>query len=248
MRIQADHFDMIQIAESGQCFRWSRQEDGSWSIPFRDKCLIAEQKGDNLIFECTEEEFDSYWKKYFDMETDYGMMEKTGLSLKDPFLERALHFGSGIRILRQDFWETLISFLISQNNNIPRIRHSIEKLCDREIFPSPGEILMKDLTDCRLGYREKYLREASKWMIEYENGNQKSELSGIMGVGPKVEACVRLYGLHELNFCPMDTWMKKIVAEDYHEIMPDWMHSKYAGYYQQVCFYYKRMAQAGGKK
>ena len=213
---------------------------------------------------CTEEQYRQFWKHYFDCGTDYDAMETEGHGFRDPFLEQAMAAQSGMRILRQSLWEVMVSFIISQNNNIPRIRGSITKLCCAQgCFPTPQEILQLKLETCGLGYRDSYLRAAAKWILqggaagpvfrpdkngELQQGEKAGEkLREIEGVGPKVEACIRLYGLHDLSCCPMDTWMKRIVKEDYQGVRPAWMDSRHAGYFQQVSFAYKRMQAAAGK-
>lgn len=263
MKQNIKHFNLNQIGRSGQCFRWEQLGEDTWQIHAlvrrqesvtkeitgTDMQLTASQRGEEIELSCTEEEFEKYWKRYFDLTTDYEQIEETGHAFQDPVLEEAMQFGNGMRILRQDFWETMVSFLISQNNNIPRIKGAIAKLCMCQgKFPLPQEILERDLESCRLGYRDKYLKAAAQWMMVKKQAGEESpeagfagHLSEIQGVGPKVEACIRLYGLHDLSFCPMDTWMKRIVREDYENVIPQWMNSPYAGYFQQVCFYAKRL-------
>lgn len=232
-----DNFDLQQIADSGQCFRWEKIEDNIWRIPAKNKILVISQHKNQFELSCTEKEFREYWEEYFDLKTDYKKMMESGKKYQDVFLNQAIKHGAGMRILQQDFWEVLISFLISQNNNIKRITKIIQNLCQEDIFPSPEMLFEMNLTDKGLGYRDIYIKDAAKWKISEEGRS----FTDIKGVGPKVEACIRLYGLHELQYCPMDTWMKRIVLEEYNGKKPKWMDSQYAGYFQQVCFYYKRM-------
>ena len=131
MEIQIfDDFDLDKIAESGQCFRWVKEEDGTYRIPHREHCLRIRQK-DRTRYQlsCTEEEFRDVWHDYFDLGEDYRAIRGRIRREDDPFLYAACEFGAGIRILRQDPWETLVSFIISQNKNIPAIKKSIELLC-----------------------------------------------------------------------------------------------------------------------
>ena len=167
----------------------------------------------------------------------------------DDFLKAAYEFGSGIRILRQDLWEVIISFIISQNNNIPRIKKSIEKLCN-EVggrFPSCYEILDMNLSDKGLGYRDKYLEDAASWWMwegEYaesrlrQTKEPKRHLLEVKGIGNKVADCICLFGLHHLDAFPVDTHIKKIIDREYDGELPDWAKSKYAGLFQQYMFYY----------
>jgi N-glycosylase/DNA lyase len=248
------HFNAGLIARSGQCFRWNEEEDADggtvWSVTAFDRVLKLKETGCDagkervnvITLDCSPDEYAGLWRGYFDMDTDYDAMDEAAGRYGDDFLTASLEDCRGMRILRQDRWETVISFLISQNNNIPRIRKSIERICGgRPHFPTPQEILDMDLSDKGLGYRDVYLKSAAVWWLE-----GRTELLEIKGVGPKVEACIRLYGMHELEYCPIDTWMKKLIAEDYNGVRPEWMDDRYAGYYQQLCFYHKRMA-AGRK-
>ncbi len=252
LEIKCSHFNAGLIARSGQCFRWNDEEDDpgitTWKITAFGRVLRLKEKGttdggENIILlDCGREEYDSLWYRYFDMDTDYDEMDRMAERYNDDFLSGALQDCRGMRILRQDRWETVISFLISQNNNIPRIRRSIERICgEKPHFPTPQEILDMDLSDKGLGYRDVYLRSAAEWWLD-----GRDELLEIKGVGPKVEACIRLYGMHELEYCPIDTWMKKLIAEDYNGVRPKWMDDRYAGYYQQLCFYHKRVMAGAG--
>ena len=127
--IKNDHLDLYEIARSGQCFRWREGSDGEWIIPAFGRVLKAVQTGKEVSFSCDEKEWETVWKDYLDIDRDYGKIESAVLSSGDRHLKECLDTGHGIRILKQDLWETVVSFMISQNNNIPRIKGSIEKLC-----------------------------------------------------------------------------------------------------------------------
>ena len=121
-----DDFDLQKIADSGQCFRFNKCGDG-YTVVTGDKYVFVKQVGDDLYdFSCNEEEFESFWKNYFDLETSYSGIRNLIDKKKDMYLYSASEFGKGIRILRQDPWEMLISFIISQRKNIPAIKASIE--------------------------------------------------------------------------------------------------------------------------
>ena len=130
--IKINHMDLNQIADSGQCFRWQKLTKNTYKIPAFGKELTISQDRDIFTMSCDESEWNSIWKNYFDVDTDtdYDEAEKIIMESNDNFLKAAYQFGSGIRILRQDLWEVIISFIISQNNNIPRIKRSINKLCE----------------------------------------------------------------------------------------------------------------------
>ena len=242
--------NLHQIANSGQCFRWQQINDNTYKIPAFGRELIISQDGNTFILSCDENEWNSLWRNYFDLDTDYNEVENIIMESNDDFLKAAYQFGSGIRILRQDLWEVIISFIISQNNNIPRIRKSIQKLCD-EVggrFPNYEEVMDMNLSDKGLGYRDKYLVDASHWwvalgkydtwMAEHDK-NMKQYLLEVKGIGNKVADCICLFGLHHLEAFPIDTHIKTILDREYNGEMPEWVQNKYAGLFQQYIFYYK---------
>lgn len=244
--VEIDHMNLHQIANSGQCFRWKQINDNTYKIPAFGKELTISQDGNTFILSCDENEWNSLWKNYFDVDTDadYNKVENIIMESNDDFLKTAYEFGSGIRILRQDLWETIVSFIISQNNNIPRIKRSIEKLCDEvgDRFPTCHEILDIDLSDKGLGYRDEYLINAADWWIwkdEYPLVEEpKTELMKIKGVGEKVSNCICLFGMHQLDALPVDVRIKRIIDKEYNGKFPEWAESKYAGLFQQYIFYY----------
>ena len=250
--VEIDHMNLHQIANSGQCFRWQQINDNAYKIPAFSKELTITQDGDLFTLSCDENEWNSLWKNYFDVDTDtdYIEVEDVIMSTNDDFLKDAYRFGSGIRILRQDLWEVIISFIISQNNNIPRIKKSIQKLCD-EVggrFPNRFELSRIDLSNKGLGYRDKYLINAVIWDLwEFSDPllvlntieNPKIELMKIKGIGNKVADCICLFALHRLNSFPQDTHIKKIIDREYNGEMPEWVNSKYAGLFQQYLFYHE---------
>ena len=250
--IKIDHMNLNQIANSGQCFRWQQIKDNTYKIPAFGKELTISQDRDLFTLSCDENEWNSIWKNYFDVETDTDYNEAENIIMKsnDDFLKVAYQFGSGIRILRQDLWETIISFIISQNNNIPRIRKSIQKLCN-EVggrFPNRFELSRMDLSDKGLGYRDIYLMDAVMWdlwkfadprLVLSNIENPKEELMKIKGVGNKVADCICLFSLHRLDSFPIDTHIKSIIGREYKGEMPTWVDSKYAGLFQQYLFYYE---------
>ena len=147
-----DDFDLDRIAESGQCFRWEPLEDGGYRIPFRNSCLhIRDTENGKFELDCSVEEFQALWRDYFDLDTDYSGIRARVDKLQDPFLYCAAQAEQGIRILRQDPWETLVSFIISQNRNIPAIRRSIDRDGGRGHLcrgPSPGGAELRQCPSC----------------------------------------------------------------------------------------------------
>ena len=130
IKITAADLSMRQISESGQCFRLNQIGEERYGLVALGRYLEIEQRGEELLFSCTQEEYDAVWRQYFDMENDYRLY-RNAVQAEDTYLLEAVTFGSGIRILRQDVWEMLISFIISQQNNIKRIRKCIETICER---------------------------------------------------------------------------------------------------------------------
>lgn len=252
MEVKIDHMDLDQIANSGQCFRWKKLNDNTYGVPAFDRYLEISQNNNVFVLSCDENEWKKYWKFYFDVDTDtdYDEVENFIMESNDEFLKTTYEYGSGIRILRQDLWEVIISFIISQNNNIPRIKKSIEKLCNEVNgkFPSCYEILDMNLTDKGLGYRDKYLEDACRWWIwegEYaeprlrHTKEPKKYLLEIKGVGNKVADCICLFGLHNLKAFPVDTHIKDIIDREYNGELPEWVENKYSGLFQQYLFNYE---------
>ena len=242
--------DLYQIANSGQCFRWRQIEDNSYIIPAFGKKLTISQDGNTFILSCDENEWNSLWKNYFDVDTDtdYNEVENIIMKSNDDFLKAAYEFGSGIRILRQDLWEVIISFIISQNNNIPRIKKSIKRLCaeNNGKFPEWYDLINMNLADKGLGYRDEYIRNACYARattftdddLELGYVNAKAQLMKIKGIGEKVANCILLFSLHYLDAFPVDTHIRKILDREYDGELPDWAFGKYAGLFQQYLFYY----------
>ena len=250
MIIYNDNLDLTQIANSGQCFRWVRVNNKVWKFPICDIWHIAWHDENNhskihIVKENRSEADSKLINDYFDIETDYHSIIEE-IPQDDLYLKNAAEKYSGIRILRQDLWETIISFIVSQNNNIPRIKKSIEKICNEVSgrFPTFRELEEMDLSDKGLGYRDKYIKAAcnfySNWNWFEEKAPNRTNLLEIYGVGNKVVDCICLFGLHQLDACPIDTWMKKIINIRYDGIQPEWMKSKYAGIFQQYVFAYER--------
>lgn len=246
-------FELSQTLDCGQAFRWSRDEDGSYSGFFLNSFLRISsiKEGVFLFHEITEDEFLGVWKDYFDLETDYGEL-KMRFS-QDETLAKACSFAPGIRLLKQDTWETLCSFIISQNNNIPRIKGIISRLCERYGGFPDAEVLSgetaESLSYLRSGFRAKYIVDAAEktasGMISFEDmrvmpyEQAKNSLMTIKGVGPKVADCVLLYGMYRTEACPVDVWMKRVTECFYPDGMPECTKGL-EGIAQQYLFHYVR--------
>lgn len=261
-----DDFDLNKIYESGQCFRWRKLGDNRYFIVSKGMTLVISKLDDtHYDFDCVEDER-TYWYDYFDLSTSYRKIRGFITKNNDKFLYNACEYGKGIRILKQDPWETLISFIISQRKNIPAIKKCIEKLCmaagykaqdwhgiEYYTFPSPQQILKlshEQLVACGLGYREEYVVDAAKMVsgallnFHYlENIDRNAciaHLKKLNGVGDKVANCVTLFGLHHLNAFPIDVWIQRIIDEQYSGNYPINQYSPYNGIYQQYMYMYYR--------
>lgn len=246
----------------GQSFRWREQEDGSFKGTAFGKTVTVSTQGCDLIIDGADaQDFEKIWKDYFDLEFDYIAL-KEDLSKKHPILCEAAKFAPGIHILRQEPFEALISFIISQNNNIKRIEGIVERLCESfgEKLPSgdfsfpTAEKLAKlsedDLKPLRAGFRNRYILDAAKKVysgqvsieelrtLPFEDAKKK--LMTIVGVGSKVADCVLLYGLHRTEAFPMDVWMKRAMSTLFPDTEPSFF-GEYAGIAQQYIFHYSRM-------
>ncbi|RKM54699.1 DNA-3-methyladenine glycosylase 2 family protein [Butyrivibrio sp. X503] len=263
-----DDFDLEKIADSGQCFRFNKSGDG-YSVTALDKHLFIKQISDNEFdFDCSKKDYEEFWRSYFDLDVSYkkirGMIDKN-----DEYLFEAAEYGKGIRILKQDPWEMLISFIISQRKNIPAIKASIEKLCavvGREIkteknangdniyaFPKPGEMAKlsdKELSSCGLGYRDKYVKKAAndvlsgeaelyKWQ-DLSDDDLMERLLKLFGVGVKVANCEILFGYHRLDAFPKDVWINRVLELKYPEGFNFDKYKPYNGVMQQYLFFYSR--------
>ena len=238
-------FNLDHIFDCGQCFRWTKQEDGSYTGIAFGRVVNMQVAGDNkdelVIDGCCEEDFNNIWWPYLDMGRDYGAVKVT-LAEDDDIMARAVESGTGIRILKQDLWETIISFIISQSNNIPRIKGIIEKLCTNfgeEIrymgktyysFPSPETIsalTLEELSVIRAGFRDKYILGFAKAVASNEfdmyalksmtTSDAKASLMSVKGIGNKVSDCILLFGLGRADSFPVDVWIKRIMEYCYFE-------------------------------
>lgn len=266
-----DNFDLAQICQSGQCFRMQEIDGGRYSLTAGAKYLKLWQQGKECFFDCEKEEYETFWKGYFDLEENYAaLIDK--INPNDSYLTSAAAFGSGIRILRQDLWEMIVSFLISQQNNIVRIRRCIQNICEcygeklvderskttYYAFPSPKALagLHEDaLKECNLGYRSKYVVRAAKSVVSGEINldklhklsypQAKEKLLEIYGIGEKVADCVCLFALHHLQAFPVDTHINQAVQKYYKQGFPKLLYQGYEGVMQQYIFYYELYGKTG---
>lgn len=252
--------------DCGQCFRWNKSNNvwvgvvGDKVYKFRQLELNGEQL---IITNATIDEWDNILYDYFDLSTDY---DKIDIPNDDKFANSAHKFGRGIRILKQDPWETLISFIISQRNNIPKIKSTIEKLCNAfgdlikeengiRYYSFPTVEKLSGLSDADfegigLGYRTPYIINAAM-AVENNRINLEmladsrtssieavAKLESLYGVGPKVANCVALFGLGKLDMFPIDVWIQRIIDTYYNGSLNPSVFGSLAGLMQQYMFYY----------
>lgn len=262
IRKHIENMSMEQIEKSGQCFRIKNIGENRYSVITGDYYLELDDFGNgDFDFYCTEEEFQKVWKKYFDLDTDYGRII-ADIDSADEYLSAAGKFGSGIRILNQDLWEMLVTFIISQRMSIPRIASIVENLCEGlgtrhesagkiyYSFPTPEQMAAGDLSKFSLGYRDKYIRKLAEdvtygqlsleyLLEEHETEDYVRFLCSIYGVGIKVANCTVLFGMHQLKAFPVDTWINRIVEREYNGSFPVEEY-EYPGVLQQYIFYFER--------
>lgn len=253
------NFDLAQTLDCGQAFRWRKNEDGSWQgIAYGKFIRLQIKDGSLLIHNTTAEDFEKIWKDYFDLDRDYGDIIKKVSD--NETVKKATENGSGIRILNQEPFETLCSFIISQNNNIPRIKGIIERLCENfgektfggYTFPTAEKIAsltLDDLAVLRSGFRAKYLLDAAKKVSngeidlealkECDTDTARDMLMQIKGVGPKVADCTLLFSLRHIDAFPKDVWIKRAMEKLFDGNLPE-SSKEYAGIVQQYIFYYAR--------
>lgn len=233
-------FKAKDIFECGQCFRWNEESDGSYTGIFGHNVLNVKEEENIVITGICDGNIEDICKNYFDLDRNYEEIKET-LSLIDDNMKESIKYGEGIRILNQDLWEMIISFIISANNNIPRIKGIIERMSAKygqEIkfrgtsyytFPTIDELSqasVKDLKDLGLGFRDRYVYETTKKIkegkINLENLKQEStnevrkQLLTLTGVGPKVADCIMLFStLKRFDVFPVDVWVRRVMNDLY---------------------------------
>lgn len=256
-------FSLDQTLDCGQCFRFDRNADGVWQGIAHGKKLACYTAGEDTVLLCSKEEYLSVWEDFFDLKRDYSAVAAS--LAHDTEAYSAAEIGRGIRILKQDKWETLISFIISQNNNIPRIKKIIGTLCEMlgepiegggYSFPTAEKILLageEGLAPIKAGFRVKYILDAAQRVysgdIDLEGiaslsyDQAEAELMRIKGVGKKVASCVLLFGYGFLSAFPVDVWVKRVIEKYYDAGFDPASLGEYAGIAQQYLFYRERYLQ-----
>ncbi len=236
-----DSFNLKHIFDCGQCFRWNEEEDKSYTGVIKQGVINVQKDNEKIIFKgMVDGNIEEIIKNYFDLNRDYSKI-KEKLSNIDENVNLSIKYGEGIRILNQDLWETIISFIISANNNIPRIKGIIERLSKKYgkeikwnnklyyLFPRPNELKMVSTQEYRelgLGFRDIRLYETTKMILEKEivledlyNLNTleaREKLLSLSGVGPKVADCILLFSdLKRFDVFPIDVWVRRVMNELY---------------------------------
>lgn len=262
-QIQVENFDIEKICYSGQCFRMKKNIRDHFEVVAFGLYLEIAQKENELTLSCTQKEYEQIWKPYLGLSDDYSMVAKV-VGDNDPYMKKAMEYGYGIRILKQDPWEMIISFIISQQNNIPRIRTCIQTICEKYgdekvnqygehyyTFPTAKVLAAcddRELRSCNLGYRSPYIIRSANMIVEkqldlayvetLEYEAAKTEVLKLFGVGIKVAECICLYGLHHLNAFPVDTHINHVLNQNYPDGFPFEKYAGIIGIVQQYAFYY----------
>lgn len=263
------HFDLDKIFDCGQSFRFEKGADGVWQGVAYGRLLRVSQDDGYIYIGCTAEEYGKLWKNYLCLDEDYDAVNADiAKRFGNEAMTAAMKAGDGIRILRQEPWETLCSFIISQNNNIPRIKSLIAAVCanygekftadgkDYYAFPTPEALLAageEGLKALKTGFRAGYLISAAENVVSgldlcrirdeytYEQGIEA--LCRIKGVGPKVASCTLLFALGKTDAFPVDVWIKKVIDKYFGGKLDTAALGRYAGVAQQYLFYYERSLQ-----
>lgn len=258
--------DIDKTFNCGQCFRWNKINRHWVGVVANRVYQVAQDKDIVAVRELTNG-FNTQADiekiiKYLDLDTDYSVLKPLET---DVFAHEAMKSGKGIRILRQDTWEALISFIISQRNNIPKIKSTVKKLCEAlgdkietsagvyYTFPSPQRILeanKSDLIKIGLGYRDAYIISAAERVqagsvnlsklssASVSSSKALAELQSMYGVGPKVANCVLLFGMHKLDAFPIDVWMERVIDRYYNGEIDIGSYGSLSGLMQQYMFYH----------
>ncbi len=255
-------FDLPLTAVSGQCFRFNQLDDGCFALIAHGKRLhIHDLGGGRFACDCAGDDFERIWRPYFDVDCDYGAIGAS-IDQSDAFLQAAYAYARGLRILRQNPWETLVSFIISQRKNIPAIKGCVETLSRRFgvqiddtgwAFPQPGQLArltLEELQSCGLGYRSSYILQTARIVAEgkidpdalcaADDAALEEALLALPGVGVKVANCVILFGYHRLSAFPRDVWINRVIDREYGGSFPLHLYTPFAGVIQQYMFCYGR--------
>ncbi len=251
-------FDLFQTFECGQCFRWDKTAENTYTGIALGKVLTIKKTEDSFIlYNTSKEDYENVWHHYFDFDRNYSHIKD--ILSNDNIMKNAISYGKGIRLLQQDLWEAVVSFIISASNNIPRIKKIIASFCENfgekieyinktyYLFPTPektASLSLEQLSVIKAGFRDKYILDAAVQFVSgnmnnlslLDNENAKKLLMSIKGVGNKVADCVMLFGLHRYNSFPVDVWIKRIMeccyfdSEQSIDHISEFAHKKFGEY------------------
>lgn len=260
-----DDFDLDKILDSGQCFRPCRVQGGAYRFITGSQLLyLRPLSGGGYQARCAPGAWETVWRPYFDLDRSYRSLRQRWAG-EEGFARQALEYGRGIRVLRQDPWEMLITFILSQRKSIPAIRTGVELLAERfgpqvdtgeeivHLFPSPAQLAAapeQALRDCGLGYRTRYIQHTAQAvagggldlaaLADLPDELLLARLMEMEGVGKKVANCVALFGYGRTALAPVDVWIARLIQEDFAGQDPFPRYGTEAGILQQYFFYYKR--------
>ncbi|MBQ3022060.1 MAG: DNA-3-methyladenine glycosylase 2 family protein [Clostridia bacterium] len=268
MKVKIKDFVPEHTFLCGQCFRWEKEPDGSFTGIANGQVVRIKSDGDDTFIEgITKEDYESFWERYLDIKRDYSVIKKA-VNINET-MHKSIQFGYGIRILRQEFFETLISFIISQRSSIPKIKSCVNKLCELcgdEIvfegrtyyaFPTPEKVANlteEDLRAIGVGYRAPYILKAAKAVLsgdidasaleKADTSTAREKLLSLYGVGDKVCDCVLLFSLGKYDLFPSDVWIKRVMAEEFNSSdakkSGEDEFGLYSGFAQQYLFYWRK--------
>ena len=260
-----DDMDLALIADSGQLFRVGVFDDGTYRFIFRDDILYIRQVDDKTYdISCDKEKWNKVWYPYFDLDRNYSELRRQYFG-RHELVDASMECGKGIRVLRQDPWEMLVTFIISQRKSIPAITTSVTKICEKfgkkvktereelYIFPDAPKLSRAtddELRSCSLGYRAPYVADAARWvdsgMLDLDELDELDDetlfeaLKQVRGVGDKVANCVCLFAYARLGRVPVDVWISRAI-EDCGGVSPFELFGDDAGIIQQYVFYFERV-------
>lgn len=268
--------DLDRTFDCGQCFRFDKVENSEYDVEYRGVAYgravsFAEKDGELYVIGADDADFEKIWRRYLSLDEDYGAIHGELLALSEnEALHRAVEYGRGIRILRQEPWETVCSFIISQNNNIPRIKGLIKALSERAgerlddgvySFPTAEAVAalgVQELRDLKMGFRAPYIIDAAEKVVRGEldfeavaslpTVEAEKMLCAVKGIGPKVADCALLFGFSKYDAFPVDVWVKRVIEKYFDRSFEPSSLGKYAGVAQQVLFYYERWAPDSDNK
>lgn len=275
MKIKIKDFIPSHTFDCGQCFRWEKEDDESYIGVAGGKAVrISSKEGSVVIDNCSEKEYFSFWENYLDAKRDYGKIKRQ-IEI-NPVMKEAISFGGGIHLLRQEFHEALVSFIISQRSSIPKIKSCVNKLCElygekidfegRTLYSFPevdalSAISEEDFRKLGVGYRAPYLVDAVKrmksgeldaeFLLNCDTQVAREKLMEVKGVGDKVCDCVLLFSLGKYDLFPSDVWIKRVMLESFDssdaKSAGEELFREYSGFAQQYLFYWRKFQKEASK-